>query len=116
MGKFTERFAALRDLNNFTYAELGRRLGVTTPAVHDWATGRRNPTSSNVIELARIFNVDTDYLLGESDVPRKANPADCEIDGMDARFIELWSRASAAQRQLVEEVLSGLLEGEIPCK
>ena len=111
MGKFTERFEALRDLNHLSYAELGRRVGVTTAGVHDWATGRRNPPTAKVVELAKIFNVDVDYLLGESDVPRKANPADLKIDGMDERFMELWAQASDKQRRLVEEVLAGLLAG-----
>lgn len=42
-------------------------LGIKPPSVSNWESGKTQPTMDNLIELARLYNVTTDYLLGISD-------------------------------------------------
>ena len=45
-------------------AELARRLGVSRSSVNAWEMGLSVPTTQFVVEMAKIFSVSTDYLLG----------------------------------------------------
>lgn len=59
-----ERIKALRDGCGMTQAELARRLGVTRSGVNAWEMGISVPSTQYVVELAMLFEVSTDYLLG----------------------------------------------------
>lgn len=39
-------------------------LGVASPSVSNWESGKTNPTNENIKALAALFNVSADYLLG----------------------------------------------------
>ncbi len=49
-----------------TQTELARRLGITRSSVNAWEIGISVPSTQYIVELARIFQVSTDYLLGVS--------------------------------------------------
>ena len=59
-----ERIKALRESAAMTQAELARRLGVTRSGVNAWEMGISVPSTQYVVELALLFGVSTDYLLG----------------------------------------------------
>ena len=59
-----ERIKELREKNNFTQSSLAKRLNVTRSAVNAWEMGISVPSTALVIELAKLFQVSTDYLLG----------------------------------------------------
>ena len=54
----------LRESRGLTQTELARRLGITRSSVNSWEMGISSPSTKYIIELARIFHVSTDYLLG----------------------------------------------------
>lgn len=57
------RLAFLRIGKGWSQAELARRIGVSPSAVGMYEQGRREPSLSLVVQLAREFGVSTDYLL-----------------------------------------------------
>ena len=59
-----ERIKELREKNDFTQSSLAKRLNVTRSAVNAWEMGISVPSTALVIELAKLFQVSTDYLLG----------------------------------------------------
>ena len=59
-----DRIKVLREQKGFTQSELSRRLGITRSSVNAWEMGISVPSTQYVVELAEIFNVSTDYLLG----------------------------------------------------
>lgn len=59
-----DRIKALREQQNITQAELSRQLGITRSSVNAWELGISIPSTQYVVELAAIFRVSTDYLLG----------------------------------------------------
>ncbi len=59
-----ERIRALREQNGFTQTELAKRLGITRSSVNAWEMGISVPSTQLIVELAAIFKVSTDYLLG----------------------------------------------------
>jgi len=59
-----KRIQELRGKMQISQAELARRLGTTRASVNAWEMGISAPNTQFVVEMARIFCVSTDYLLG----------------------------------------------------
>ena len=47
-----------------TQTDVARELGITRSSVNAWEMGISVPSTQYVIELAKLFGVSTDYLLG----------------------------------------------------
>ena len=54
----------LREQIGLTQSDLAKRLGITRSSVNAWEMGISVPSTQYVVELANIFRVSTDYLLG----------------------------------------------------
>lgn len=59
-----EKIKALRETNNLTQAALARKLNVTRSSVNAWEMGISVPSTSLIVDIAKLFHVSTDYLLG----------------------------------------------------
>lgn len=60
----SERIKALREARGWTQAELARRLNITRNGVNSWEQGLSTPSPACLVDLAKLFSVSTDYLLG----------------------------------------------------
>jgi len=67
MEAFCKRIKELRIENGITQKELANKLQTTNSSVCDWERGRSQPDLQTLTELAKLFEVSTDYLLGLSD-------------------------------------------------
>mgnify|MGYP005822834287 CR=1 FL=1 len=61
---FTHRVQDLRKQQNLSVKEFAQNFHVTPRTVQRWESGERVPPVEVIIELAKFFNVTTDYLLG----------------------------------------------------
>ena len=59
-----ETIKQLREARGWTQAELARRLNISRNGVNTWEQGLSMPSPHFLVELAKIFSVSTDYLLG----------------------------------------------------
>lgn len=59
-----ERIKELRQARGWTQADLARRLSITRNGVNSWEQGLSTPSPSSLVDLAKLFSVSTDYLLG----------------------------------------------------
>lgn len=59
-----DRIKTLREKQNQTQSELAKHLGITRSSVNAWEMGISVPSTQYLVELANLFNVSTDYLLG----------------------------------------------------
>lgn len=59
-----DRIKALREARGWTQAELARRLNLTRNGVNSWEQGLSMPSPACLVDLAKLFSVSTDYLLG----------------------------------------------------
>ncbi len=62
--EFGNRVKQLRQQADFTQAELAKRLEVSTAVISAYELGERTPRVDTLVNLADIFKVSTDYLLG----------------------------------------------------
>lgn len=75
MDLFSERLKELRKLNKMTQKEVGEKIGMTAQGYAAFERGRE-PSFEKLKQLADLFKVSSDYLIGMSD---SWNPADQSI-------------------------------------
>lgn len=59
-----EKIKELRMARGWTQADLARRLNLSRNGVNSWEQGLSTPSPAFIVELAKVFSVSTDYLLG----------------------------------------------------
>ena len=59
-----DRLKTLRDSSGYTQAEIARSFGISRSSVNSWEMGLSVPSTQYIVELAKKYNVSTDYLLG----------------------------------------------------
>lgn len=62
-----ERIRQLRLKKGYSLEKMGKAMGLHYTAITKWETGKNGPTLDNLYELAKFFNVSSDYLLGITD-------------------------------------------------
>lgn len=82
---FGYRLKQLRNERKMTQEELGKQLNVTKASISGYENGTRNPDQDALVKIAKIFNVSTDYLLGNSD---EKNKKYYELNHKDKKDIE----------------------------
>ena len=65
--KAADRIKLLRESFDMTQSDLAKKLGVTRTGVNGWEMGISLPSLANLLELANLFHVRTDYILGVED-------------------------------------------------
>lgn len=58
-----DKIISLRKKNGWSQEELAEKLNVTRQSVSKWEGSLSTPDLDKILQLARIFNVTTDYLL-----------------------------------------------------
>ncbi len=72
---FPQVLLELKKQNGYTNAYIGNACGVSESAVRTWLSGRKTPSSVALKSLSLLFNVSTDYLLGNE----KKTPAEADV-------------------------------------
>ena len=63
----SKRLKELRIENNYSQYETANLIGITQVTYSHYELGRRSVSIQNLVKIAQIYNVSTDYLLGISD-------------------------------------------------
>lgn len=73
-GTIRDRIKDLMKSKKMTQAELAVRIGTAESTLSRFLRGDTDKLGNeNIIRIARVFNVSTDFLLGEVDVPERMN-------------------------------------------
>ena len=79
----SDRIRLLRERRGLTQSELAKQLGITRSSVNAWEQGISVPSTQYIVELAGIFKISTDYLLGVE------STASINVSGLTDEDIEL---------------------------
>lgn len=60
----SDRIKETREQNGMTQSDLAKKIGITRSSVNAWEMGISVPSTQYLVELAQLFHVSTDYLLG----------------------------------------------------
>ena len=85
------RFKECREASGLTQKYVAFTLGITSPSVSNWESGKTTPTTENVAALAKLYGVSVDYLLGRDEAqPQPApSPADQIKQGVAAEMMRM---------------------------
>lgn len=64
--EFGNTLKELRIEKGISQRKLGEDLGVVNQTVSFWETGSREPDLDMLVKIAKYFNIDIDYLLGNN--------------------------------------------------
>ena len=88
-----DKIKALREQNGFTQSDLAKKLGITRSSVNAWEMGISVPSTQYIVELANIFKVSTDFLLGVK------STATVNVDGLSEKDVQLVNAVIAHNRK-----------------
>ncbi len=80
---FGERIAKLRIAKGLSQNQLSQMLGVKRSVVSYYESGDRLPSFDVLMEMSRVFNVSTDYLLKGKDAERIISVSDLDENSID---------------------------------
>lgn len=117
MSIFGERLKELRKESELTQKELADKLSISSSAVAMYERGNREPSFEIMEEIADLFNVDMNFLLGKSqernatqinikisaggENEQKESLADTEYQEACVKASELFSQLSEEERKQV---------------
>lgn len=63
--KLSDKIIKLRKANGWSQEELAEKLNVSRQAISRWEGASAQPDATNILQLSKLFNVTTDYLLND---------------------------------------------------
>ena len=69
----SRRLKELRIENNYSQYEIADLMGIAQVTYSHYELGRRSISIQNLVKIAKIYNISTDYLLGISDDKLRQN-------------------------------------------
>lgn len=88
-----ERIKALREARGWTQAELARRMNMTRNGINSWEQGLSMPSPPSLVDLAKLFSVSTDYLLGVE------NHSTVNVTGLNEEDVALLAQLAERLRE-----------------
>lgn len=103
------RLADLMKEHNISQPELAKEIGCSKSTISRFISGAKGTlTHEQVLKIARLFNVSTDFLLGETNIPDRKNYDIAEL-GLSVEAaknlytgvsMQRWSQSAAGKRPL----------------
>lgn len=123
MTTFGERLSKLMKKKGISGQELANRFGVNRSTVSRWRKGTFEPDMETIKELAKIFNVTVDYLLGHDekeekkdnniiDILEEIKKRPYYIDPKTGRIRQIPERKARIIADIIEDFLKE--EGKLP--
>ena len=102
-----KRIKALRKEQKFTQEYIAKKLNISVAALSRYETGAFEPKSVElIVELANIFKVSTDYLLGKSDA---RNP-DVDFDKIDIGLTsKTYATLTETQKKQIKKLITVII-------
>lgn len=72
MGKFAEQLTSLRKQAGMSQEDLAEKLQLTRQTISKWETGASTPDLELLVQLAEVFDVSVDSLLGVKKPDKKS--------------------------------------------
>ncbi len=103
----------LRKQSGLSQKQLAEKLGINQTSVCRWEQNLALPETKNLLVLAEIFNVSTDYLLGVSQYHFPANVGrDNLFTFEELEIIEDYRSLSEPLKQTIKETLKTFAPSE----
>lgn len=114
MATFGERLKALREHRNLSQDALGKVLHLSQSVIAHYEADRKQPSNDTLKDIADVFNVTTDYLLGRSNNPLPpdwdyADPLQPTDPGEHRTFYRKYGLLPPEAKKIIEQQTDELL-------
>lgn len=96
----SEKILQLRKASNMTQEQLAEKMGVSRQSVSKWEGGQAVPELDKLLELGRIFNVTTDYLIKPSELDELSIKTEI-LEKKQQELIEQAEKAKIKKRNIL---------------
>lgn len=118
---FIKRLMELMENENMTQIELAQKIGTTNVTISRYISGERCPRIEIVAQIAKVFNVSIDYLLG---LPTSKSNQFIENDSIielykivnHLGFLDTNHKLSKEQISLIQKLLEANKDFILPLK
>lgn len=100
--KFGNILRELIELNNLTQKQLGQDLKISPSTIGNYVGNIREPNHSTLLEIAKYFDVSTDYLLGYSHKDK--------LSHKEEEFMNIYRKLAKDYQQILYKVSVAMLE------
>lgn len=115
---FGDKLKKLREANNLSQQQLAEKLGMSPSGIGMWEQNRRQPDNETLKKIAQLFDVSTDYLLGNDIKPNDENKNLLETISADLSnpinrvlYKKTSELKSDRDKQIVLNIIDGLMKG-----
>lgn len=110
------RMKQAREAAKLSQKAVALSLHVSAPIVSEWESGKKCPSLSNLKEIALLYNVSADYLLGIENrkTPVVSNERPLVLSNMEESILTGLQQLSEDQQRLLLALLTTLLNNEEP--
>ena len=106
---FCDKFKKLRLKNDYTQAELAKKLNVSQPTIASWEAGKRIPKWKSIKKIAEIFNVSPESLINETEEKTETETVFATRENI-ADLIFMAARVLCGSDEKTKKMLSKALE------
>lgn len=85
---YGERLRLCREKKGLTQKFVAEKIGVKNNTLHGYESGKYEPSFETLVNLANLYDVTTDYLLGRSSHSKMTEKEDREFDKKTLELIE----------------------------
>lgn len=99
----SDKLHTLRKQHGYSQVELAKLLHVSQPTITSWEKGNAEPSSKAIKQLANLFSVSTDYLLGVQE--NKTTPDLAYLNSDDDIFTYEGKKIPKRDIELIKHIL-----------
>ena len=115
--ELSKKIIGLRKSNGLSQEDLAEKLDVSRQAISRWESGTAMPDANNILQLSKLFEVTTDYLLNDdyqsdNDLPQVKEVQNNNLGQIMIRLVTLEAMVLLIQfvtTIILQNVLWGLL-------
>ena len=98
---FAERVKAEKEKHNLTTTQLAEKLGINKSRISMWETNGTIPRQDMLLKLCTLFNVSSDYLLG-NEVDMKYLQSSANFQNL---ILQTWKKRTIFWMRLLQRFL-----------
>jgi transcriptional regulator with XRE-family HTH domain len=105
----SKRLKYLRKKNNLSQEGLGKLVNSTKGTISNYENEHSTPSNEMLVQLAKVLDTTTDYLLGKADNPEKTHEEEFEAFRNNPE-LEVWYRNLPKSSEEELEMLKEMFE------
>ena len=96
----------LRNQKGMSQQKLAELLHISQQSIYKYENNLAEPDIQTLTELSELFDVSIDYIVGNSDDPRKMNVfVETELSPRELDFLRMYRRLTRTRKKIIEMIL-----------